>query len=353
MDVYQHSDSESGASQFIRECHSLVRDLYRPDVRFYFADFLITYVVMVLGFWGVFAAVQYPWTLLSGMVASLAMYRCSIFIHEIQHQPSKELRGFSLLWNVLFGIPAFMPLFLYDEHVAHHSKVSYGTITDSEYMPLNRARFRRCIVLMAVSLLYPLLGPIRFGFFTPMAALSKRADRFVFEVMSSLYNFKPGYRRVWNSSAKSASRWIQEIACCLWFWFWGVLLYAQVISVSTLCTLYVIVGSWMFLNQLRTITAHRYSGDGTNQGMLEQLLDSNTFDRGWLPELWAPVGLRYHALHHLLPALPYHQLGKAHQRLLVGLPSDSPYHQTRQGSLFLAVLDSFHFGRRINFSNKI
>src|SRR3546814_17099824 len=34
-----------------------------------------------------------------------------------------------------------------------------------------------------------------------------------------------------------------------------------------------------------------------------------------LAPLWAPVGLRYHALHHLLPSMPYHSLGEAHQRL--------------------------------------
>jgi fatty acid desaturase len=47
-----------------------------------------------------------------------------------------------------------------------------------------------------------------------------------------------------------------------------------------------------------------------------------------LPMLWAPVGLRYHALHHLLPNLPYHSLGRAHRRLLAQLPADSPYHAT-------------------------
>jgi len=47
-----------------------------------------------------------------------------------------------------------------------------------------------------------------------------------------------------------------------------------------------------------------------------------------LPLLWAPVGLRYHALHHLLPNLPYHSLGAAHRRLLAQLPADSPYRAT-------------------------
>ena len=41
--------------------------------------------------------------------------------------------------------------------------------------------------------------------------------------------------------------------------------------------------------------------------------------------MWAPVGLRYHALHHLFPTLPYHNLKAAHEYLLVHLPPESPY----------------------------
>jgi len=46
-----------------------------------------------------------------------------------------------------------------------------------------------------------------------------------------------------------------------------------------------------------------------------------------LPALWAPVGLRYHALHHLLPSVPYHNLGAAHRRLTAMVEQDSPYHK--------------------------
>ncbi len=42
--------------------------------------------------------------------------------------------------------------------------------------------------------------------------------------------------------------------------------------------------------------------DGEVMSVTEQYLDSvNVPPPGLLPALWAPVGLRYHALHHLLP----------------------------------------------------
>jgi fatty acid desaturase len=44
--------------------------------------------------------------------------------------------------------------------------------------------------------------------------------------------------------------------------------------------------------------------------------------------LVAPVGLRYHALHHYLPSLPYHSLGMVHRQLLAELPVDSAYRRT-------------------------
>jgi fatty acid desaturase len=62
---------------------------------------------------------------------------------------------------------------------------------------------------------------------------------------------------------------------------------------------------------------------------LEQLLDSLNYPNWpWVSVLWAPVGLRFHALHHLFPSLPYHNLARAHHRLMAELPADSPYRLT-------------------------
>ena len=71
---------------------------------------------------------------------------------------------------------------------------------------------------------------------------------------------------------------------------------------------------------------------------VEQLLDSVNYPRRpWLTGLWAPVGLRFHALHHLFPSLPYHNLAAAHARLMAELPDDSPYRETSETSLWAAL----------------
>ena len=75
---------------------------------------------------------------------------------------------------------------------------------------------------------------------------------------------------------------------------------------------------------------------------IDQLLDSNTYPNGRiLPELWAPLGLRYHALHHLMPSLPYHAMAQAHARLAARLPAHSPYHQTIRPDLGTALTAMF------------
>ena len=58
------------------------------------------------------------------------------------------------------------------------------------------------------------------------------------------------------------------------------------------------------------------------------MLDSLNYPRrSWLTPLWAPVGLRFHAMHHLFPGIPYHNLAAAHDRVMGMLPPGSPYHR--------------------------
>ena len=82
------------------------------------------------------------------------------------------------------------------------------------------------------------------------------------------------------------------------------------------------------LNQLRTLVAHLWENDGQPMTVTAQYLDSvNVPPPSPFAELWAPVGLRYHALHHLMPSLPYHSLGEAHRRLRVHLELGTTFWQ--------------------------
>jgi fatty acid desaturase len=83
------------------------------------------------------------------------------------------------------------------------------------------------------------------------------------------------------------------------------------------------------LNYVRNLVAHHYQSDGRPSSYVEQLGDSvNIEGVPVFTELFFPLNLRYHALHHLFPTLPYHNLPQAHRRLLAELPADSLYHQT-------------------------
>jgi fatty acid desaturase len=98
----------------------------------------------------------------------------------------------------------------------------------------------------------------------------------------------------------------------------------------------------LFLNAIRTLGAHRYTNAEGQMTFVEQMLDSINYPRRpFLSALWAPVGLRFHALHHLFPSMPYHNLAKAHARLMAELPPDSPYRLTESPSLFASLRELY------------
>ena len=69
----------------------------------------------------------------------------------------------------------------------------------------------------------------------------------------------------------------------------------------------------------------------------EQYLDSINVPGNFLTGLWAPVGLRYHATHHLFMSLPYHNLGEAQRRLVNGLSDNRLYLSTVRTGMWDAL----------------
>jgi fatty acid desaturase len=131
-----------------------------------------------------------------------------------------------------------------------------------------------------------------------------------------------GYGR---GATATEARWV-EIACMLWAWLMVVALFSGYAVAIGLWALVLVAIATM--NTVRALcSTHLYVEKGEGRDTLGQVADSlNIGGNGWLTRLLCPVGLQYHALHHLAPYLPYHALPEAHRRLLSQLPPGSLYH---------------------------
>ena len=126
----------------------------------------------------------------------------------------------------------------------------------------------------------------------------------------------------------------QEAACSVWAIALIAMVATGVVPLRMFLTSVGVVSAVMLINQIRTLVAHLWENEGEAMTVTAQYLDSvNVPPPSMLPALWAPVGLRYHALHHLLPSLPYHALGEAHRRVSAAVAPDSPYHKGNYAGL--------------------
>jgi fatty acid desaturase len=327
-------DERARASELAAEAQRLTADLTRPDARVYWTDLILTTLAIHLG---LDAAVlgRGPLAWIGVLVCGLALYRGVSFIHELTHLRPGETRGFRFAWNVLIGVPFLAPSLLYEGvHNLHHLKQLYGTAEDPEYLPLSRRRPAVMAGFLAVAALAPLGAFLRFAVLAPLSFLAPGLRREVIARYSGM-SINPGFRRQDFGLALRPGWRAQEIAA--WLWSWTLV---GLVASGGLAARYVLTGAALMsavalVNQLRTLVAHGWTSDGRPMTVTEQFLDSvNVPPPGWLPLIWAPVGLRYHALHHLLPAVPYHNLAEAHRRLAAALPAASAYHRAQHPGLF-------------------
>ena len=315
---------ESDDKDMLRAARDLTKDLGEAKPGIYWPDMILS---AGIGYGTLAAAIladSVATAIVFGIISALALYRALMFIHELTHIHRDALPGFRAAWNLMVGIPMLAPSFMYEGvHTLHHKRTQYGTVEDPEYLPLALMKPWSLPAFVLVALLAPIGLLLRFAALLPLGVVIRPLRKMVWEQASALM-INPEFRRkpAEGNLAKRV-RW-QEIGGFVWAWTligsisvlgWQPLLIA--LCVASLTTV---------INQLRTLVAHLWENDGEPMTVTAQFLDSvNVPPPGLAAEIWAPVGLRYHALHHLMPSMPYHDLPEAHRRLRKELGDNSTY----------------------------
>jgi fatty acid desaturase len=342
--------SAESSSFSLTAARAQVRDLFTPRESIYWLDFLATilagYFFFGLTRWMYDVHLEPLWLRLPLQLATFLIqcacyYRAVMFVHEIVHLPERRFRAFRVVWNLLCGIPFLVPSFTYYSHLDHHRRKLFGTEHDGEYLPLANMSPWWIVLYLSQCLWVPPLALLRFGVLTPLMWFSPRWRQFIHQRASSLV-MDPAYLRPLPTAEALRYIRLQELGCFLFIWGCATvppLLLDRpllVLVIHAYATAIVLI----LANCVRTLASHRFWSDGRELTFIEQMLDSITMDsNSLLAILINPVGLRYHATHHLFPSLPYHNIRAAHRRLMRQLPADSPYRQTVEHSLLAVIRD--------------
>jgi fatty acid desaturase len=310
------------------EAKRIVQDLFDPNPLLYWADFLFhdllgwaAFVMAVrardfsLPQWAAFA------------VAGFALYRAVLFVHELSHLKKGTFRVFRLVWNLLCGFPLTIPSFFYvGVHTDHHKQQVYGTKDDPEYFPFALAKPYRIPLFPLTMLVAPAFFLLRFLVLAPLSWFLPVLRKPLWVLASHL---SPGgnYRRPLPNKREKRSAWIQEFMTFAYLATTITLVAKGILPWKVLLFWFLLAAFILVTNALRSLAAHCDRNPPTHvMTFEEQFLDSTDIPgHPLLTPLWAPVGLRFHATHHLFAGIPYHSLGEAHRRLMRGLPRKSPY----------------------------
>lgn len=331
-------DSATSSLELAKLLPYVQQHFLKPNAALYYLDFTVSAVAgnvfLLLAAMAGEGALQWFYV----FAAALALFRATIFIHEAYHL-SKSIPGFGRYYNLLHGFLHKMPLYSYTPHRYHHLPATYGTAHDPEYEPLgDKSAFYNLIgapLLLMTAL--PLFMVVRWGIL-PLALpfIGEHGRQRVYAYASTLaMNMR--YRRPAPSEAEKREWYTQDAGCAIYTLVYAGLIAAGILPARILAVWYVTFYIVSVLNYYRVLISHRYLTGLDATSHKQQIIDSVTFpltpQNAWL----YPVGLGYHALHHMFPQIPYHNIGKAHRWLMQVLPENHPYRLTVVNGYFRAI----------------
>ena len=319
--------SPAWVSEVRQALKSAPEDPFRVKPWRYWADFLLSlvaayasatvYLMAPLGSW---------WQLGAFPLAAFWLYRLGSLVHEVCHLGHHEMRAFKVAWNVLVGTFTLTPSpFFTRQHRDHHSLRVYGTPEDPEYVAnvMRAGSLKSFVAYTAHMLVFPGLVFLRF-LLAPLTFLHPRLREFVLERASSL-TLNTRYRRRLTPFDRRAILAVEAL-CFVRAAAIPAAILAGAAPPSRIPLLYLLALATFFMNQMRQLADHHFTGDGSPASVEDHILDScNYTGTDPLTLLFFPFAIRYHALHHLFPSMPYHNLAAAHGHLARTLPADNPY----------------------------
>ncbi|HBK92121.1 MAG TPA: fatty acid desaturase [Parvularcula sp.] len=322
------------------EARVIARRFADPDPKIYWPDFLISAAIG----WGAFtgAVIAAPFSLAQAaltLIAAFALFRAVLFTHELAHLKKGTFGVFRFVWNIFAGMPFLVPSYSYTGvHIDHHRPGVYGSTRDGEYVSFGAGAPWRTVGYVLLSFVLPPLLLVRFVLLTPLSWIVRPLRKVIWRHMSSLA-IDLTYDRHPQNKDDDETWLIQETATA--FLAIGVVaaVAAGRLPLAVLGVWYAVTATILFANSIRTLGAHayRFSGD-VSVSKTEEFLDSiNVPSEDLASKLIAPVGLRFHATHHLFPATPYHNLPKLHAALASELSDPRVYLSTSRRSFLHAL----------------
>lgn len=323
------------------EARLISRRFSEPEAKTYWTDFLVSAAIGWSAFAGAVIAQPFSFGQIAlTFVASFALFRAVLFTHELAHLKKGTFGKFRFVWNIFAGIPFLVPSYSYTGvHIDHHRPGVYGSTRDGEYVSFGAGKPWRSVAYVLLSFVLPPLLLIRFIVLTPLSWVLRPLRGLVWRRMSSLA-IDLSYDRHPPNKDDDETWLVQETATAMFAVVVAALIATGTLPLAVAGVWYAVTATILFVNSIRTLGAHayRYSGDATVT-KTEEFLDSvNVPSEDLLSKLIAPVGLRFHATHHLFPATPYHNLPKLHAALASELSDTTAYLSTSRKSFADALV---------------